>query len=126
MIKEENLKIITLSFVAIAFLSAFVARVLLESFAVYSGSIAMLYGQEWFRHGLPILIGVSMFCYLQLKENTRVWANEVIIEVRKVVWPSQKATTGMTVMVCIILIVAGFVLGLFDLIGGVIIDFIIK
>ena len=124
--REENLKIVMVSFVAAAFLSAFVARVLLDTLATYSGWLAMFYGRDWFRHGLPVLVGLSVFLSLQLREGTRVWANEVVVEVRKVVWPSQKITSSMTVMVCIILLISGFVLGLFDLVGAAVVDFIIQ
>lgn len=126
MIKEENLKIIMVFFVGAAFLAAFVARVLLESLATYSGWVAMMYGQEWIRHGVPVVIGLSVFFSLQLREKTRIWAHEVVVEVRKVVWPSQKITATMTVMVCIILLISGFVLGLFDLAGAAVVDFIIQ
>ena len=125
MIKEENVKIITLAFVAAGFLTAFVVRILFELVAVYSGLVAMVYGQEWVRHGVPVLAGLSMFMYLQLREKTRIWAHEVVVEVRKVVWPSRQATLGMTVMVCIILIISGFVLGAFDLASSAVVNFII-
>ena len=125
MIKEENAKIITLSFVACGFLTAFVVRVLFEFLAVQFGVVAMAYGQEWFRHGLPVLSGFSMFAFLQLREKTKIWAHEVVVEVRKVVWPSRQATLGMTALVCVILMISGFVLGLFDLAGGAVVDFII-
>ncbi len=126
MIKEENLKIITLSFVIVGFLVALSVRVLLESLTMYSGWMAQIYAQEIIRHGVPVLAGLSVFAYLQFKKNIGVWAQEVVVEVRKVVWPSQKATAGMTVMVCVVLLISGFVLGLFDLVGGVLIDFIIN
>ena len=126
MIKEENVKIITLSFVAAGFLTAFVVRILFEFVAVYSGVVATAYGQEWVRHGVPVLAGLAMFLSLQLKEKTRVWAHEVVVEVRKVVWPSRQATLGMTVLVCIILMISGFVLGLFDLASSAVVNFIIN
>lgn len=125
MIKEENVKIITLSFIAAGFLTAFVVRILFEFLAVYSGMVAMAYGQEWVRHGLPILSGLGVFLFLQMREKTRVWAHEVVVEVRKVVWPSRQATLGMTVLVCIILMISGFVLGVFDLASNAIVNFII-
>ena len=125
MIKEENAKIITLSFVAMGFLAAFIIRILFELLAVYSGTVAIAYGQEWIRHGVPILIGFSVFMFLQVREQTRIWAHEVVVEVRKVVWPSRQATLGMTVLVCIILMISGFVLGVFDLMSSAVINFII-
>lgn len=125
MIKEENAKIITLSFVLAGFLTAFVVRVLFEFVAVYSGMVALAYGQEWVRHGAPVLSGLVVFLFLQLRERTRIWAHEVVVEVRKVVWPSRQATLGMTVLVCVILILSGIVLGVFDLASSAVINFII-
>lgn len=126
MVREENLKIIAVSFVALAFLSAFVMRVLLESLATYFTWVAILYGYEFIRHGLPVVIGLAVFLSLQLRDSTKLWAHEVVTEIRKVVWPSQKATAAMTFMVCIILLLSGLVLGLFDLVGAAVVDFIIQ
>ena len=125
MIKEENAKIITLAFVSAGFLTAFVVRILFELTAVYSGMVAMAYGQEWVRHGLPVLAGLIVFLILQFRESTKIWAHEVVVEVRKVVWPSRKATLGMTSLVCVILMLSGFVLGLFDLVSSAVVNFII-
>ncbi len=126
MIKEENAKIITLSFVAVGFLTAFVVRVLFELLAVQFGIVAVMYGQEWIRHGVPVTAGLIAFLFFQMREKTRIWAHEVVVEVRKVVWPSRQATLGMTVLVCIILMISGFVLGLFDLASSAVVDFIIN
>ena len=126
MIKEENAKIITLSFVACGFLTAFVVRVLFEFLAVQFGMVAMAYGQEWLRHGVPVLSGLAVFSFFQMREKTKIWAHEVVVEVRKVVWPSRQATLGMTALVCVILMISGFVLGLFDLVSSAVVDFIIN
>ena len=125
MTKQENLKIITLAFLGAAFLSAFVIYLVFESLAAYLGPVAWAYGQEWIRHGVPVSGGIFVFMFLQMREQTRVWANEVVVEVRKVVWPSRPATLGMTTVVCIILMIAGFTLGVFDLVGGALIGFVI-
>jgi preprotein translocase SecE subunit len=71
------------------------------------------------------LAGLGVFLFLQLREKTRIWAHEVVVEVRKVVWPSRQATLGMTVLVCIILMISGFVLGVFDLASNAVVNFII-
>ena len=125
MVKAENAKIITLSLVAVGFLTAFVVRVLFEVLAVYFGPVALAYGHDWFRHGITVGSGLLVFLILQMRETTRVWLNEVVVEIRKVVWPTRPATMGMTAMVCVILMVAGFVLGLFDLASSAVVNYII-
>ncbi len=125
MIKEENAKIITLSFVIAGFLTAFIVRILFELLAVYFGPVASAYGHEWVRHGVTLFLGFLVFLTLQMRENSRVWAHEVVVEIRKVVWPTRPATLGMTAMVCVILMIAGFVLGLFDLVSSAVVNYII-
>ena len=124
--KEENVKIITLSFLVAGFLSAFVVRILFELLAVYFGGVALVYGHDGVRHGVPILAGLAVFLFLQGRERTRVWAHEVVVEVRKVVWPARSAVLGMTALVCVILMISGFVLGAFDMISGAVVNFIIE
>ncbi len=122
---DQNLKIITLSFLGAAFLSAFVARLIFESLAVYVGPVAWAYGHEWLRHALPAGVGFVVFLSLQMRESVRVWANEVVVEVRKVVWPSSTQTMAMTALVCVILMLAGAALGVFDLVGSAVVGFLI-
>ena len=118
MVKEENLKIVTVSFILLSFLAAFVARVIFETLSVASGFFAGFYSMDMFRHGVPILAGVSAFVVFQLNKSYRKLADEVVTEVRKVVWAGKKELYSMTILVCVILIVSGVVLGVFDLVAG--------
>ena len=122
---ERNLKIITVAFLGAAFLSAFVVSLVFESLAVYWGPVAWAYGQEWLRHGIPAVLGFGVFMFLQMRAQTRTWAGEVVVEVSKVVWPTRQQTVGMTVLVCIILMLAGMALGVFDLVGSAVVGFLI-
>ena len=118
MIKQENLKIVTLSFVAFSFLMAFVAQVLFETLSVASGFFANYYSMDTFRHGVPIFAGVACFLFFQVNSKYRKLADEVVTEVRKVVWVGKDELYSMTILVSVILIVSGIVLGIFDLVSG--------
>jgi len=118
MIKPENLKIVTVSFITLSFLTAFVARVIFETLSVIFGVVAQFYGMDLYRHGVPIFVGVLAFLTFQLHKPYQKLADEVVTEVRKVVWAGKKELYSMTVLVCIILVVSGVVLGLFDLVAG--------
>ena len=124
--KRENGKIVTVSFVLLSFLTAFTAQVLFEALAVQFVPVAVVYGKEMVRHGVPLCVGAFTFLFLQWKEGPKQLAHEVVQEVKKVVWPSRNATVGMTTMICIILMIAGFVLGLFDLLSSALVDFIVS
>ncbi|MGI9548934.1 MAG: preprotein translocase subunit SecE [Bdellovibrionales bacterium] len=118
MVKPENLKIVTVSFVIFSFLLAYVARVLFETLSIAVGFFATYYSMDVFRHGIPITVGLGSFLYFQFKKSYRSLADEVVTEVRKVVWPTKKEIYSMTTVVCVILMVSGLVLGLFDLMAG--------
>ena len=118
MIKEENLKIVTISFIALSFLTGFVIRVIFETLSVAFGFFANFYSMDLFRHGVPIMAGLGAFLIFQVNKSYQKLADEVATEVRKVVWAGKKELYSMTILVCVILIVSGVVLGVFDLLAG--------
>ncbi|MFK8137839.1 MAG: preprotein translocase subunit SecE [Bdellovibrionales bacterium] len=120
--KNDNSKIITLSFVAAAFIVAYVLSVLMEAMSASFGVVARLVSADLVRHGLPVATGLICFAALQFNKNIVAWADEVVTEISKVVWPSQKDTTSMTIVVCVMLILSGFVLGFFDFISNIAVD----
>lgn len=124
--KQENLKIVTISFVSLAFLAGFVAKVLFEILAVSVGFFAAFYSQDIFRHGIPFVVGVGVFLYCQMKKEVRILVDEVVTEVKKVVWPTKKELYAMSFVVSLILILSGVVLGIFDLIAGTSVDFFLE
>ena len=97
---------------------AFVVKVIFETLSVAFGFFAGFYSMDIFRHGVPITVGLASFLLFQVHKPYRKLADEVVTEVRKVVWAGKKELYSMTVLVCIILIVSGVVLGVFDLVAG--------
>ena len=126
MVKSENLKIVTISFVLLSFFAGFVAKVLFETISVIFGNVAQFYGVTTFRHGIPLAVGIGFFFFFQLKKSVRQLADEVVTEVKKVVWPSKKELYSMTSVVCVALLVSGLVLGLFDLVAGTVVRFFME
>ena len=118
MLKPENVKIVSVCFIALAFLSAWTAKALFENLSAGFGFFAGFYSMDVFRHGVPIISGALVFLWLQLGEKRRKLADEVVTEVKKVVWPGKKELYSMTLLVCVILIFSGLVLGAFDFIAG--------
>ena len=123
MIKPENLKIVTVSFILLSFLVAFITRVLFETLSVIFGFFANFYSMDVFRHGIPISVGLLVFLLFQIHKPYRKLTDEVVTEVKKVVWPNKKELYSMTTLVCIILVFSGVVLGAFDLIAGTSVKF---
>lgn len=124
--KSENKKIITVSFVLAGVLSGFVLSVLLETFAATFGFVARAMASDVFRHGLPVAVGLGVFLALQLRTKTCVWADEVVSEIRKVVWPSRRDLTAMTVVVCVFVVFSGVMLGFFDFFSGYLVKIVVN
>ena len=112
--ENDNKKIVTLIAVISGALSALVLDILLESFAASFSVIAQLRGNDTTKHGLPIALGLTVFALLQFHPKVKIWMEEVVAEIRKIVWPSQKDTTAMTIVCCVMVVIAGIGFGLFD------------
>lgn len=115
---DNNKKIRAVAFILAGALAAIVVDVLFESLAVTFGRVARLRNEDTLRHGLPLAIGLITFLLLQFNSRIRVWADECISEVRRVVWPSKQEVTAMTVVVCIMVGLFGLGLGIFDFVSG--------
>ena len=101
-------------------------RILFEFFAVIFNVVAQAYSIESLRHGLSIGSGIVCFAILQFHPRIHVWLRDVVVEVDKVVWPTKKDTLSMTIVVCVILVLSGALLGLFDLGAGTVIRYILN
>lgn len=124
--EKDNSKIITVSFVLAGFIAAIVVEVLLETMAASWGGFAKYYANDWVSHGAPLVAGFGIFAVLQFNKRIKAWADEVVTEVRKVVWPSRKDTVAMTVVTCVMLLVASVILGVFDFLSSNILQMIIN
>jgi preprotein translocase subunit SecE len=87
---------------------------LFEALAGAFGPVARLHNQEIAKHGLPVAAGLITFLALFLNQKIHLFTNEAMTEVRKVVWPSRKDTTAMTIVCCVMVVVAGIGFGIFD------------
>ncbi len=101
-------------------------RILFEFFAVIFGVVAQAYSIESLRHGLSIGGGVICFAILQFHPRIHGWLKDVVVEIDKVVWPTRKDTLSMTAVVCVVLVLSGVVLGLFDLGAGTLVRYILN
>lgn len=108
-------KIITVSFATAAVILAFTLSVLLKAMAGAFGVVAKLTDSDLVRHGLPVGVGLAFFLILQLNPKIVTWAYEVAQEIKKVVWPSRKDTTAMTIVVLVMVVISGIIVTSFDL-----------
>ena len=124
--EQNNQKIMTVAFVVTAFVVGIVVDVLFVALATSFGAVANFRSTDLVRHGLPIAFGVITFLSLQLNPKVKAWADEVLVELLKVVWPTKNDVVAMTTVVCVMLIISGIVLGTFDFISGQVIKVLLN
>lgn len=124
--EKSNSKIITLSFAIGGFLVGLVVSLLIKAFAGAFAVVARAYDMDLVRHGVPLIVGFGLFAACQFNPKVVAWADEVVAEVRKVVWPSRKDTTAMTVVVCIMVLISSLIISSFDMISGYIINTLVR
>lgn len=112
--KQLVKKISTLSFLFAGGLTYLVVDTLFKALAGIFGVVQRWYGMEVLYHGVPLVLAIIVFCILQFNVKILSWAEEVISEVSKVVWPSRKDTFAMTMVVCMFVGVASLLLVVID------------
>lgn len=124
--KKEVKKILTVSFMIAGILTWLVIGALFDTFAATWGFVARMASNDIVRHGLPVVCGLTVFGSLLFNKNILAWSAEVVSEIQKVVWPSRKDTLGMTVVVCIFLLITGLMVGLFDVFSGYLVNLLVS
>lgn len=123
---KANQKILTLSFAIVGALSGLTVSVLFKSLASAFGFFARASDSDLVRHGVPVFVGFAIFFALQFNKNVLSWGDEVVVEIKKVVWPSRKDTTAMTIVVCIMVLISSLIVTSFDFLSGFVVNQLIK
>lgn len=95
---------------------------LIKSFSGAFGIIARMSDSDLIRHGLPVVFGLLVFSVLQFNPRVMSWADDVVSEIRKVVWPSQKELTAMTIVVVVMVLLSSAIVTSFDFISGYVVN----
>lgn len=128
--KQNINKTVTFSFAAAAMLVWWVSSVIFQTLAAGIPLLTKLRvykvaGIELYEVVLPLLVAFGVFLYLQLSSAKRMWAEEVVLETSKVVWPSQKDVQLSTLVVSVMLVLSGLILFGMDAISSSVVDFIL-
>ena len=126
--KMENQyqKWVNISYLAVAALLAFI----LNSIAYkLSGSFdweAKIRSIDLIIRVGSIILGALTFVILYRNERINQFMNEVVAELSRVAWPTQKETASATVVVVVMVLISGMFLGLLDYVWTVIIQSVLK
>lgn len=123
---NTNSKIVTLSFLAFSALIGFTVATLLRVFSGAFGIVARAMESDLVRHAVPALVALGLFAFLQFTPSVLAWADEVIAEIKKVVWPPIKDTRGMTIVVVVMVFISGVIVSLFDALSGFVLNQLMK
>ncbi len=124
--KQTTRKIITLSFVCAAIIAYIVVNVIFRAMAGAFGPVARYYSIDWLNNGLPVAAAFITFVSLQFNKKIVAWAEDVVIEVSKVVWPTGRDTFTMTAVVCFFCGISAVLLMTIDFVAKNLVQFIIQ
>lgn len=124
--EKANSKILTISFALAGILVGLTISLLIKAFAGAFGVVARAADSDLVRHGVPVALGFLLFAVLQFNPRVQSWGEEVVSEIRKVVWPSRKDTTAMTIACIVMVVISSVIISSFDLISGFFINFLMK
>lgn len=123
---KTNSKILTVSFALAGALVGLTLSLLITAFAGVFGWMARLSSVDMFRHGIPVGIGFLVFLVLQLNPRILAWGDEVVSEIRKVVWPSGKDVRVMTIVVIVMVLISSMIIASFDFVSAYLINFLMR
>jgi preprotein translocase subunit SecE len=63
---------------------------------------------------LSVVMGGVLFAVLYRNDHANQFMNEVMVELSRVTWPTQKETTSATIVVVVMVVISGIILGLLD------------
>ena len=124
--EKTNAKILTLSFAVAGALVGLTAHLLLKAFSGAFGVVARFSDSDLVRHGLPVGVAIVLFAVLQFNPRVLAWGEEVVNEIRKVVWPTRKDTTAMTIVCIVMVLISSVIISSFDLFSGFFINLLMK
>lgn len=69
---------------------------------------------ELILRGISVIAGLILFVILYRNDEANQFMNEVVVELSRVAWPTQKDTASATMIVIVMVVISGMVLGLLD------------
>lgn len=114
----ENRKIIVSFYVLCSLVVGFLSRNSIQYFYTLTYKVRKLPGIQFFREFLPVLLGAIVFIVFIKHKKVNEVMDEVIAELKKVTWPSRPEVVRSTLVVIVCIVIASFILGMFDGLWG--------
>jgi preprotein translocase subunit SecE len=124
--ENTNSKILTLSFAVMAALLGFTLHLLIKIFAGAFGVVARMADSDLVRHGVPVITGFALFALFQFNPKIKAWSEDVVQEIRKVVFPARKDVTFMTISAIIMVGIMTAIIWSFDMVSGYVLKVLMR
>ncbi len=121
----DNRKIIVASYVCASIILWYLTRQGLQSLYLMSYQIRRLPSIHLVREFLPVIVGLAAFGFLSLNKRIGAFLDEVVLELKKVTWPSREDVVKSTVVVLGCVLFASGVLAIFDIAFGRVISYLL-
>jgi len=123
---NENKKWIISSFLAVAVLVWFITeKILFGVVDILNIPMYPLIGDLTLLTPIAIIPAGAFFVYFQKNIKIVEFTNEVILELKRIVWPPRKETSASTIIVLVLVFIASSILGVFDFLWVKILRFFI-
>ena len=123
---NDNKKLISIVFLSASAIVWYLFTAIVERVAVYIGLFNDASWQGILLKIIPIVIAIITFIILSKLNVSKEYVNNVLVEVKKVVWPKKQETIGATVVVVIFVLLSGAAFGLFDWFSGMFVGWLLK
>ena len=121
----DNRKIIVASYVVVGFLVWLLSRQGLQHLYTSFYEVRRFPSIGIIREALPVLLAAITFFVLSINAQAGSFLDEVVIELKKVAWPSREDVVKSTIVVLGCVLFASGVLAVFDVVFGKVISFLL-
>jgi preprotein translocase subunit SecE len=112
--ESEHQKWVNLSFLAVAILFGYIIFSTAGKIVGAYDLEARVRNIDLILRSISAIAGGILFLVLYKNEQANQFMNEVLVELSRVAWPTQRDTRSATIVVIIMVLISGMVLGLLD------------
>ncbi len=112
--ENQYQKWVNLSYLALAAVVGYIVFALAIRLVGVYDLETRVHNVELIVRGLSVGLGGLVFLILWRNQQANQFMNEVMVELSRVTWPTQKETSSATVVVIVMVLISGAVLGFLD------------
>jgi preprotein translocase subunit SecE len=112
--ENQHQKWVNLSYLAVAILFGYLVFSLTGKLVGAYDLETRIRSIDLFMRVGSVVAGALLFIGLYRNEKANEFMNEVVSELSKVAWPTEKETSSATMIVIVMVVISGIILGLLD------------